>query len=88
MLLILNLRSGLEDILSATVTQVLNSTPALNTTPDLNTTDLKREAPHGVRVYLPPTLFAYLVEQAEHDGESLSSMIVDLLYKEFDSQNL
>lgn len=82
MLLILNLRSALEDILSPSVTQGLNSTP------DLNTTDLKREAPHGVRVYLPPTLFAYLVEQAEHEGESLSSMIVDLLYKEFDSQNL
>jgi hypothetical protein len=82
MLLSLNLRSGLEDILSPSVTQGLNSTP------DLNTADLKREAPHGVRVYLPPTLFAYLVEQAEHEGESLSSMIVDLLYKEFDSQNL
>ena len=87
MLLNLNLRSGLEDILSPSATQGLNSTPDLNTT-DLNTADLKREAPHGVRVYLPPTLFAYLVEQAEHEGESLSSMIVDLLYKEFDSQNL
>ena len=87
MLLSLNLRSGLEDILSPSVTQGLNSTPELNTS-DLNTADLKREAPHGVRVYLPPTLFAYLVEQAEHEGESLSSMIVDLLYKEFDSQNL
>ena len=82
MLLILNLRSGLEDILSPSVTQGLNSTP------DLNTTDLKRETTHGVRVYLPPTLFDYLVEQAEHERESLSSMIVDLLYKEFDSQNL
>jgi hypothetical protein len=87
MLLSLNLRPGLEDILPPSVTQGLNSTPDLNTT-DLNTADLKREAPHGVRVYLPPTLFAYLVEQAEHEGESLSSMIVDLLYKEFDSQNL
>ena len=82
MLLILNLCSGLEDILSPSVTQELNSAP------EFNTTDLKREAPHGVRVYLPPTLFAYLVEQAEHEGESLSSMIVDLLYKEFDSQKL
>jgi hypothetical protein len=82
MLLILSLRSGLEDILPPSAPQRLNSTT------DFNTTDLKREAPHGVRVYLPPTLFAYLVEQAEHEGESLSSMIVDLLYKEFDSQKL
>ena len=80
MLLILNLRSGLEDIVSPSVTQELNSTP------ELNTTDLKREAPHGVRVYLPPTLFDFLVEQAEQEGESLSSMIVDLLFKEFDLQ--
>ena len=87
MLLILSLRSGLEDILPPSAPQGLNSTTDLNTT-DFNTTDLKREAPHGVRVYLPPTLFAYLVEQGEHEGESLSSMIVDLLYKEFDSQKL
>ena len=52
-----------------------------------STAELKRETPHGVRIYLPPTLFAYLVEQAEREGESLSSMIVDLLYKDFDSRN-
>jgi hypothetical protein len=80
MLAILNLRSDQEDILSTilpkSVTQGLRSTAGL-----------KREAPHGVRIYLPPILFAYLVEQAEQEGESLSSMIVDLLYREFDSQN-
>ena len=52
-----------------------------------STAELKRETPHGVRIYLPPILFAYLVEQAEREGESLSSMIVDLLYKDFDSRN-
>jgi hypothetical protein len=81
MLAILNLRSDQEDILSTilpkSVTQGLRSTAGL-----------RREAPHGVRAYLPPTLFAYLVEQAEQEGESLSSMIVDLPYGEFDSQNL
>ena len=45
------------------------------------------EAPHGVRIYLPPALFAYLVERAGHEGESLSSLIVDLLYKEYDSKH-
>ena len=68
---------SLEDILYEAVPQGLSST-----------TDLKREAPHGVRIYLPPTLLAYLLKQAEHEGESLSSMIVDLLYKEFDSRKL
>lgn len=52
-----------------------------------STAELKRETPHGVRIYLPPILFAYLVEQAEREGESLSSMIVDLLYKDFESRN-
>jgi hypothetical protein len=31
-----------------------------------------------------PSLFAYLVEQAEREGEPLSSMIVDILYKDYD----
>jgi hypothetical protein len=52
-----------------------------------STAELKRETPHGVRIYLPPILFAYLVEQAEREGESLSSMIVDLLYKDFESRS-
>ena len=48
------------------------------------TANSELEAPHGVRIYLPPALFAYLVEQAEREGESLSSMIVDILYKDYD----
>ena len=44
-------------------------------------------APHGVRIYLPPALFAYLVERAGHEGESLSSLIINLLYKEYDSKH-
>ena len=45
---------------------------------------MSSSAPQGVRIYLPPALFAYLVEQAEREGESLSSMIVDVLYKDYD----
>jgi hypothetical protein len=41
-------------------------------------------APHAVRIHLPPVLFAYLVGQAEREGESLSSMIVDILYRDYD----
>jgi hypothetical protein len=51
-----------------------------------STANSELEALHGVRIYLPPALSAYLVEQVEHEGESLSSMIVELLYKEFDSR--
>lgn len=49
--------------------------------------DSELEAPHGVRIYLPPALFAYLVERAEREGESLAGMIVDLLYREYDSHH-
>ena len=49
-----------------------------------STANSELEAPHGVRIYLPPALFAYLVEQAERDGESLSSMIIEVLYKDYD----
>ena len=49
-----------------------------------STANSELEALHGVRIYLPPTLFAYLVEQAECDGESLSSMIIEVLYKDYD----
>jgi len=49
--------------------------------------DSELEAPHGVRIYLPPALFAYLVERAGRQGESLSGLIVDLLYKEYDSRH-
>lgn len=52
-----------------------------------STANSKLEALHGVRIYLPPALFAYLVEQAGREGESLSSMIVELLYREFDSRH-
>jgi hypothetical protein len=48
--------------------------------------DSELEAPHGVRIYLPPALFAYIVKRAEDEGESLVSMIVDMLYKEYDSR--
>ena len=55
--------------------------------PSGSDSDLELDAPHGVRIYLPPALFAYLVERAGHEGESLSSLIIDLLYKEYDSKH-
>jgi hypothetical protein len=47
--------------------------------------DSELDSPHGVKIYLPPSLFAYLVERSTRKGESLASMIVDMLYTEYES---
>jgi hypothetical protein len=46
------------------------------------------DGPHKVSIYLPPTLFAYLVERGEREGVSLAAMIVDLLDREHNSHRI
>ena len=46
------------------------------------------DGPHSVSIYLPPTLFAYLVERGEREGVSLAAMIVDLLDREHNSHRI
>ena len=74
-LLMLSLRSCNENIL-----------PAPSPSPSGSDPDSELEAPYGVRIYLPHALFAYLVERAGRQGESLSGFIVELLFKEYDSR--